>query len=284
MVWFHADDYGINLEQSKRIIESAHLGVLNSVSVIPNSKYLSQCMKLLENEKISWSVHINLVEGKCCADKNDVRMLTTEDGKFKLTFSQLFLLSMIKWKTLKAQVAKECAAQIKTVRDAAGNDFVLKLDSHRHYHMLPVVMSGLCEACNELNMKPEFIRWSVEPIKPFIWRGTKIAGMNLMKNLVLSLCGMADKLILRRNKIYCHKKAVLFGVLYSGKMTYDIVEKLKPYFIKYSLAQNKDLEILFHPGAIYDGEEYLDKEYVDFYQSPDREDERQTLIRLKGVS
>ena len=39
-IWFHADDYGVTPEQSKRILDCYKQGVLNSISVLPNSPLL----------------------------------------------------------------------------------------------------------------------------------------------------------------------------------------------------------------------------------------------------
>lgn len=66
MVIYHADDYGINIKQSQRILECHEKGMLNSCSVVPNSPQLKECMYILD-ENMLVSVHINFVEGICCA-------------------------------------------------------------------------------------------------------------------------------------------------------------------------------------------------------------------------
>ncbi|MDE6219323.1 MAG: ChbG/HpnK family deacetylase, partial [Lachnospiraceae bacterium] len=47
-IWFHADDYGVTTEQSKRILSCYQDGVLNSISVLPNTPALRESLDILD--------------------------------------------------------------------------------------------------------------------------------------------------------------------------------------------------------------------------------------------
>ena len=82
-IWFHADDYGVTPEQSERILDCYKQGVLNSISVLPNSPALVECRKLLDEadpkHQIRRVLHINLVEGRPAAGADQVKLLV--DGQ-----------------------------------------------------------------------------------------------------------------------------------------------------------------------------------------------------------
>ena len=47
-IYFHADDYGVSEAQSARILNCYTDGVLNSMSVIPNTPELEASLALLD--------------------------------------------------------------------------------------------------------------------------------------------------------------------------------------------------------------------------------------------
>ena len=67
MTEFHADDYGLFPEQSRRILYCHQNGVLNGTSVMPNSPWRDRCLDMLPEKGIALSVHLNLMEGQCMA-------------------------------------------------------------------------------------------------------------------------------------------------------------------------------------------------------------------------
>lgn len=94
-IWFHADDYGVTIEQSKRILDCWQNGVLNSVSVLPNTPVLKEALKLLdqadsEGTQIRRVLHLNFVEGKPLAGAENVPDLVDKTGYFDKGFLQFF--------------------------------------------------------------------------------------------------------------------------------------------------------------------------------------------------
>ena len=138
MIEFHADDFGLFERQSQRILQCYQNGVLNGVSIMPNSDCLPQCIQILRPylSNISVAIHLNLVEGQCLSDPNDVSLLVNEQGIFNISFGKLLCVSfMPARKKYISQIRKEFTKQIQRV-DSLLKQKTLRLDSHVHYHML----------------------------------------------------------------------------------------------------------------------------------------------------
>lgn len=283
MITFHADDYGINVEQSRRILRCRDLGVLNSVSIMPNSSHLDETVPLLDKD-IKKSIHINLAEGKCCADAEDIPLLQ-KNGYFYRSFISFCLLSVFRGRELERESALEIEAQIHRVAARMDGGYRIRADSHIHYHMIPPICKGLCKALKQSGYDVEYIRWPAEKLRfylqePEVWRHMK--AVNLVKILVLNVFSIINRKTLAAYG-YESKTGLFYGVGFTGSMYKN---RIMPVLLRYMECmdmENRSLEVLFHPGAIKKGEEYLKgsrKEFVDFYQSDNR---RKEALALKGL-
>ena len=79
---------------------------------MPNGE-LKDLNKLISQNNIKVSLHINLVEGYPLSEKKDVNLLITDDGSFKYSFIGLFFLSLSnKRKELEKHLYKEIQNQV----------------------------------------------------------------------------------------------------------------------------------------------------------------------------
>ena len=92
MIYFCADDYGLNDITSMHIQECIDKGALNKVSVFANFEPID-LHKVMENKNIRISLHLNLVEGKCMADADEIDLIADKNGDLKHTFGGLLKLS-----------------------------------------------------------------------------------------------------------------------------------------------------------------------------------------------
>lgn len=283
---FHADDFGANREISEHILDCFRDGALNSLSVLPNSPHLTECMDLLEayRQEIAVSLHLNLAEGSCLAEPESIPLLIDERGMFSISFFKLLLLSYTpKRKELKRQLQREMKAQIRKILPYVSE---LRLDSHQHYHMIPIVLDSIFAAIKELEQEgicvPEvaFLRIPAEPLLPFL-KHPKLWGtyrpINFIKNMVLNVLNMADK---KRLSPYRKKTAVFWGILMSGKMDLERISVLKKDFLKIVEKRGLPLEILAHPGGAERPDELLDAQNrgcVEFYLDEGRRIEKKML-------
>lgn len=278
---FHADDYGINLNQSKRILQCVYNGRCNSISIIPNGKELAECMRIIP-ENIKKAIHINLVEGFCCGDRHKLKLLVDRNGRFKHGFIGLWVWSIIAPRKMRQQLKIECKAQMANVMNYLPDDYSIRIDSHMHCHMIPAVLDAIGDLCVNGEHDIEYFRWPVEPMFLYfknICTWEKIRLINVIKVLVINTLSLWDRKYIKKYGLV-KKMGTFWGVMLSGDMTCENVQLLQDDFKKYAHKHGKQLEILFHPGKIKKGEYFLDEsaeKFTNFYMSNAREAEAKTL-------
>ena len=282
MIYFHADDYGINTEQAGRVLDCYYNGVLNSVSIIPNWERIEEAFRELPDD-VKKSVHLNLCEGHSVAPPEDVPLLVNENGEFRRSFVQLLLLSTFS-PACRKQIKAECRAQIHKVRDLMDESAPLRLDSHRHYHMIPAVYRALFDITGEEGIRVEYVRWPVEKVRLYGRPAPGGAGIGLnnrVKCLVLNCLGIVNRGV--RDRWNTEREAVFCGVGYTGNMFYENVHRFLDRFVSEAEKRNMDLEVLFHPGGVKEGEFFLSEDtgFPDYYMSGNRDREAEALKRLK---
>ena len=249
MTLFNADDYGVCAAQCENIRACRRDGVLTGVSAMPNSPYLEKAMADIAHDPgLTVAVHLNFTEGLCLSAPEEVPLLAGADGRFRQSFFSLFLLSLgPKKKALKAQLKTEMRAQIYRVMPLlSGRE--LRLDGHQHIQMVPIVMDVLRDVLKEDGIQPEYIRWSCEPLGPYLknlslWRDYGL--VNLVKNLVLNVFGWLDRKYMKDLDL---KRNMILGLVISGNLEYRLINRLLPDFQKAAVRRGVDLELVMHPG------------------------------------
>lgn len=265
---YHGDDYAVSVNNSTRMLELIDSGKLNSISIISNMSYFDECMDMLCDKWNSWdvkpliSVHLNLIDGITLSRDN--KTLTHN------SWGSLFIRSVIpgsKRSIAKREITEEIKAQILRVYDRLPEKLPLRLDSHVHTHMIPLVFDSMITAVKELNMtsEVEFIRNSKEPTVMFLTtkgiRGT-FPVVNLVKNIILNILSLRVSSYIRKHNL---PKAMLWGLVMSGNMDSERVKKLSGSMQKKATSKDSHLEILCHPGIV------LEQELNDEYGPDDRE-------------
>lgn len=302
----HADDYALTLNTSKDMLECMRAGKLDSISVVPNMSCFEACMALFYEEipKLPFlplmSVHLDFVEGRSLAGREAVPDLTKPDSDLMgLGWGGLFSASYLpgKRKKIKIQLKREIKAQIARAQEAidkcisvAGKAGVscrqkgLRIDSHQHAHMIPVVWEAVLEVVAEEGYQVEYIRNSKEVLGVFL---TDVSlyrtyrPINFVKNRLLSLYShKADR--------YCRahgmEQMYLWGLVMSGRMDRERIEKLYAKMQKKAEKGGRRLEILFHPGLTLPEEltsEIAGDAAKDFYLRKDRHVEKETVFAMK---
>lgn len=306
MIDIHADDYGLTVNTSRDMLECMKQGKLNSISIVPNMSCFEECMEMLYASipelpflpKIS--VHLDFVEGLVLTDKDNDLIKVKKDGKelIGLTWAKLFLASYnpLKYGKVKAQLVREVICQIDRVEETvkkcidianksgvATSQKAVRIDSHQHSHMIPIVWNALMEAGKEKGYIFEYIRNSKEPITPFVsatslWKTYSIA--NIIKNIILNIYSpKVDKF----NKRVGNENMYMWGLIMSGNMDKDRVNKLLPSMINKAKNNNRTLEILFHPGLMLELEttdEIADNAIQHFYATAGRKREYEAVMSL----
>ncbi len=252
----HADDYAYSTHTSMDILDCIKQGKLDSFSIICNTDYFEESMELLYKTIPSLdflpliSVHLDIPEGESDSDL------------FPMSWGALFFASYTpKRKEVKAALKKELKRQIdktqevieRCIQIAKENGVKTKqegirLDSHIHTHLIPVVWDALTEVIDEEDYGIEYIRNPKEPLLPFLKEISLIPSYgiaNIIKNRILMLySGKVDR--------YCerHKldKMYMWGLTMSGHMDFERIERLYPAMSEKAKKDGRILELLFHPG------------------------------------
>ncbi len=291
----HADDYAYTPEVSKDILECIKAGCLDSFSIICNTSYFEECMDLLYKEIPSLpylpkiSIHLDLPEG--LHDKNGLPM----------SWGKLFLKSYLPGRKefkeilkadLRDQIRKTQAVIDKCISVSKENGVEcsqegIRLDSHVHTHLIPVVWEALTDVIFEDGLNVEFIRNPKEPIMPFVkqtslWKTYSL--VNIVKNRILMFySGKADRYMSEHNM----NKMYMWGLVMSGHMDYDRIQKVYPEMLKKAQKEGRDLEILLHPGKA-SKEEFDDSLDADnfngFSASDNRHIEKDAVLRIREIS
>lgn len=304
----HADDYALTVNTSKDMLSCMKKGQLDSISIVPNMSCFQECMELFYQAvpKMPFlpkiSVHLDFVEGHCLAGPEQVPLLVKEGSELMgLSWGGLFMLSCLPWKRREAkkQLKKEIRAQIERVQGAVihGMDLAkergiaceqkhIRIDSHQHAHMIPVVWEALAEVIEEEEYEVEYIRNSREVLGVFaaktsLWRTYR--PVNFVKNRLLAFYSYRVERYMENHGM---EQMYLWGLIMSGHMDHDRIKALYPAMVRKAQRDGRILEILFHPGQTLPGEvteEIGEEAAEEFYLRPDRHVEMEAVGRIREL-
>ena len=283
MVYICADDYGMTEKSCGRIEECVKNGVLNRISIFPNTS-LSDIKERIKYINASLSAHINLVEGKPVSPAENVSLITDKRGYFRYSFIGLLALSLSpERKELERQIYTEISAQLARWSTEIAPGKPLEIDSHQHTHMIPLIFKTLMRVIKDKGYDVKYIRIPTEPVLPYIKELSlykTYSLINTVKQFLLKFFGLINKRALKKSNI---NSALFMGILFSGNMDEYRVNKILPHYLKLCEKTGRDAELLFHPGYIEKDEELFDtkkQSFNKFYHSPGRKTEYATLKNL----
>lgn len=291
---FHADDFAVSASASRDIISLGKKGAVDSISIIPNMSAFGSSAPLLKEfpQGVKRSVHLNFMEGKSCMAREEVPDLVDENGFFKVSWGSLLLsgLNPAKRGRIKEQLSAEIVAQVeKCIEAGLADPLALRLDSHQHTHMIPVVQDALFEAVSRLERKGrrvEFIRNTEDPIFLYFHSIGTLKGFsfaNMIKCMILNFFSFRLRKELEERNL---PAGYLCGVFYSGHMDEVRLGAVLPLFEKLALKKGRRVEVLFHPGSVKREEltgEFTKPGFVQFHLSKNRYMEFNALCKLSGV-
>lgn len=290
---FHADDYGLSNHTTDDITNLMEIGALDSISFLANMKSFEYAVKKFKlfrmneaNKKIQVSVHLNFIEGHCCAALQNVSLLCDKQGYFKISWEDLFVYNYLplKRQIVREQLKNEIIAQTEKLIDSGVIEKDnLRFDGHQHTQMIPVVLDALNDAIKyfeQKGCKTTFIRNTEDPISPYlrIKQIRKSAKkINIIKCLILNFFSKKMRMFLKNKNL---PVSYLCGVFFSGHNDFNRLEKILPFYEKIAIHKRRTIELLFHPGTLLKNEisdEFTKKDALKFYLSNGRKIENETL-------
>ena len=235
-------------------------------------------------EGVRIGVHLNLVEGPCCADPASIPLLVDGRGMFRRGFAELLARTEAPGsEELRRQIGLEVAAQVaRFVGRFPEEASRLRVDGHQHFQLIPAVFAATLAAVREGGFHLEYLRIPAEPTAPFLKPAilASIRPINWAKHLVLNWCWGRDRRLLAD---YEEVSALFCGVLFSGSMSEERVRAVFPAYARLAEERGMGIEFLFHPGGLDDPSRCLDptlKGFPEFYLSGGRDVERRALMAL----
>lgn len=307
----HADDYGETYNTCIEMIELLKGGYLDGISVITNmrdyERYADMFMKAIPDmhHLPLINVHINPVEGRHLQG-ND-RLENPDDHILTWTWSSLFFTSYrlpthsrdgerMRYREVYRELEHEISMQLK-----AGAEFIqmaqniareagipytpqnIRIDSHQHSHMIPIVWKALTEVIVAQKLKVDYIRNAHEPLLPFLKHRRCINILGFIKNRVLAFNAPKVERYIKRN---IGVPNYLCGVMMSGHMDMVRVGEILPDMTGFCHGHGYGLEVNIHPAMMLDTEVTEEIPYdsaMSFYTSPDRHTEALTVRSFSGI-
>ncbi len=274
----NADDYANSINMSDVILRCAKEGILNSTSVMINSKYLDATLLKLQSSDIRTSLHLNIAEGAPVTDALKLKYLT-KNGNFIQSFEKIvfdyYLSGKKKKEIIKNEIKEEYKNQILLYSQKLNTNDI-NIDSHQHYHTIPFISDILIELKNELPLNFSYIRVPKEPFFIDLSKFSYIKnylGLNIIKHLLLNLFSIQLIKKLKENDIAYND--IFVGVLFTGNVTFSSIKKALK-----NVKNCRTMEILLHPGYLSDSEKskWSDDKFKQFYSDASRIKEMEVLL------
>ncbi len=281
MVYYCADDYGISKEYNRCIEQCLREGILNKVSVLPNGEIEDFVEKLNCKEGVMLTLHLNIVEGYPLSPKEDIDLLVDENGCFKCSFVGLFLKGFSpKRKEYEKQMYKEIRNQLRFWVEKTG-DRCISVDCHQHAYEIPWIFKTLMQVIRDEKLDVRYLRIPAEPIRaylrvPSLYKAYSVTG--LIKQCLLKTLAFINRRYLRDMDF---TSAHFMGVMLSGKLNRERVDKLLGYYLYLSEKNKRNIEVAFHPGYAQHDLELISgsrEDFKKFYCSPWRNLEYEALM------
>ena len=236
----NADDFGINHNINKGVLDGYNCGIINSTSICANGNSFDSAINdiLPECPDLCVGIHLNIIEGKAlCPDK--IPMLVDKNGYFNNSWSQL----------LKKSFNKEFLKQVEIEFNAQAEKILLHLtpahiDSHVHTHAIPNLFKLTCKIANKYNIPYVRTQYEKPYITPILQKHLNINyPINQIKVLLLnSFTKINQKTLNQYQKLKTND--YLIGVSYTGMMDDNTIKNGLKIFKN---EENLLIEALIHP-------------------------------------
>jgi len=271
----NADDLGAS-KGATLGVKRAHLeGVLTSASLcVTTPAYrdaLETCVRACP--KLGIGLHASLTLGSPAADPDKVPLLIDDEGRFRLSFSSLFIEAAVqRSREFLEQVAIEIEAQfLRLERDSIRPDHV---NGERHVHLIPGIFEIVVDAARRHGVR--YVRAGRDGGVFALHAGNAfamIANGGVPKSALLST--LAARARMKLGKVMRTPDRVV-SYLFTGRADAVLSEVLSRH-------ASGLCEVMLHPG-VPSANGQLDATYrnVESYlMSPDRERELEACIRAR---
>lgn len=276
----HADDCGLTRHISEDIFACLASGPLNSVSVLMGGSYTRESLERLgDMPETRVCLHLNILEGRCCAPISQARPLVDEAGVFRHGLGHLLgLLACSAARSKRAlltAIRNEFEAQIDAFTTAfphLSRQGGLHLDGHLHVHVIPALREILRGILRE--HAPAYVRlpqepWHLPPL-PLPPLAIGCARRALLSRWARNAAPLLDQTGTAHNDVLC-------GLVSGGNLTPARVEASLKAICRHG-PDEPLVEIMCHPGGMRPEDSEPHVRHAAFYQNAARLAEKAMLL------
>ena len=172
----NADDFGFSDGVNKAVEEGFKNGVILSASLMATGDNFDEAVSIAEkNPALGVGVHLNIYRGTPLSDKEEIKTLVGENGKFLGKISKI-TARLLLGKISSAEVEREWRAQIEKIIRAGIRPS--HIDSDKHLHLWPSLFKAAAKLAGEYDIG--FIRLVREPFSfnPIVIALNLLSGYN----------------------------------------------------------------------------------------------------------
>jgi predicted glycoside hydrolase/deacetylase ChbG (UPF0249 family) len=270
----HSDDFGLNEEVNRAIVEVAQRGVLGSASLMTNGLAAEDALEQARDcTGLGVGLHLNIVRGRPLSSPEDIPSLVDDDGHLLNSVARLMTRSM-RGKLSAAEVEEEYRRQIEFMLE---RDFVpTHLDGEKHTHILiPEAARAVRKLSDEFNIERVRLINEKALLKDLHRQGIAVKGSQ-MQRAKLELLEWRSRRVAGTWGGLRHPDAT-FGVLLSGNTRYpEAIDLLKAFV---TLESAKTIEWMFHLGYPFDENDAgFRNQFGGFFLGKARQEEMEFLL------
>jgi predicted glycoside hydrolase/deacetylase ChbG (UPF0249 family) len=270
----HSDDFGLNAEVNRAILEVAQKGVLGSASFMANGLAAEDALEQARDcTGLGVGLHLNIVRGRPLSNPQDVPSLVDGDGRFLNSVARLMTRSM-RGKLSAFEVETEYRRQIEFMLKR--NFVPTHLDGEKHTHILiPESARAVRKLSGEFNIERVRLINEKALVKELRRQGIAVAGSQLQR-AKLELLEWRSRQVAGIWGELRHPDAT-FGVLLSGNTRYpEAIDLLKAFV---TLDSTNTIEWMFHIGHPFDeNDARFRNEFGRFFLGNARQEEVEFLL------
>ena len=270
----HSDDFGLNKEVNRAILEVARRGVLGSASLMTNGLAAEDALEQARDcSGLGVGLHLNIVRGRPLSNPEDIPSLVDDDGRFLNSVARLMAKS-VRGKLSAFEVETEYRRQIEFMLKR--NYVPTHLDGEKHTHILiPESAQAVRKLSAEFNIGKVRLINEKALLKDLRGKGVVVKGSQLQR-AKLELLEWRSRQVAGIWRGLRHPDAT-FGVLLSGNTRYPEAIDLLRAFV--TLDSTKSIEWMFHVGYPFDeNDARFNKEFGQFFLGNARQDEMEFLL------
>jgi len=270
----HSDDFGLNREVNRAIIEVAQKGCLGSASLMTNGLAAEEALEQARDCKgLGVGLHLNIVRGRPLSNPEDVPSLVDDDGLFLNSVARIMTRS-VRGKLAAAEVEAEYRRQIEFMLER--NFVPTHLDGEKHSHILiPEAALAVRKLSAEFNIGKVRLINEKALLKNLRREGLAVKGSQTQR-VKLELLEWRSRQVGGIWGGLRHPDAT-FGVLLSGNTRYpDAIDLLQAFV---TLDSPKTIEWMFHLGYPFDeNDTQFNNEFGGFFLGKARQEEMEFLL------